>query len=56
MTNEKLTREQLLAKFAELAKDIDCESAHVAADKLLVEYLDDDEIATAYNKICKWYA
>lgn len=55
-TKRKLTKKQLLRKLEKCAKDYDIESAHCDADALLVDYLDDDEIREAYNKIEKWYA
>lgn len=52
----KLSKVQLLKKLEKCAKSYDTEAAHCDADALLVEYIDDEEIAEAYNKIDKWYA
>lgn len=52
----KLTKAQLLKKLEKCAKSYDTESAHCDADALLIEFIDDEEIAEAYNKIDKWYA
>lgn len=53
---KKLSKAQLLKKLEKCAKSYDTESAHCDADALLVEYIDDEEVASAYNKIDKWYA
>lgn len=51
-----ITRDELLAKLRELARDGDYEVAHIKADELLVKYIDDSEIEAAYDAIGKWYA
>lgn len=53
---KKLTKKRLIAKLDKLARSYDTESAHCDADALLVEFIDDQEIADAYNRIDKWYA
>jgi hypothetical protein len=32
------------------------EDAHRAADKLLLAYINDDEVSAAFHKIGKWYS
>ena len=55
-TKRKLTKARLLKKLERCRTSHDVESAHCDADALLVEYIDDKEIAEAYFKIEKWYA
>jgi len=35
---------------------VDVERDHCHADDLLIEYIGDEDIKTAYDKIDKWYA
>lgn len=54
-------RDAVLARLRELAAatedyDGDPEDAHMEADKLLLDLIEDDEIRTAFNQIQKWYA
>jgi len=50
-------RERILHRLRELSSDpIDTESGHGEADDLLLELIDDQEIADAYNTINKWYS
>lgn len=52
-----MSKEELLLELAELAgEQRDPESTHAVADKLLLDFINDAEIAEAYNKIEKWYA
>lgn len=51
-----MTKDDLLAKLAEYAESNDEESAHYDADTAIIEYINDPEIAVAYEKIGKWYA
>lgn len=56
---KKLTKAQLLKKLKKLekcAQSYDTEAVHCDADSLLIQYIDDEEIATAYGRIDKWYA
>ena len=46
---------KLLNAFEELPVH-DPETAHDMADKLLIEFIDDDEITDAFNAVPKWYA
>ncbi len=52
-----MDREELIKKLKELAtKNRDEESDHVKADELLLQFIDDQEIADAFRSIKKWYA
>lgn len=52
-----MTRDELLAGLKTISDEIhDPEVAHIAADKLLLKFIDDKEITEAYKKIDKWYA
>lgn len=53
---KRRTREELIALLRELAAVLDQEDAHMVADKMLLEYIDDEGIAEAYDAIAKWYA
>lgn len=54
--NEKLTKSELLEKLKQCAQSDDTEEAHSEADALIISYIDDEEIATAYTAVEKWYA
>jgi Glu-tRNA(Gln) amidotransferase subunit E-like FAD-binding protein len=56
MTDKQITKEELIKKLKELAKDNDYEMAHIKADNLLLLYLNDEEIEEAYDSVGKWYA
>ena len=49
-------KEKLIKQLGELSKSDDTETAHAEADKLILNYLDDEEIKAVYDKIKKWYA
>ena len=53
-----MTRDALLQVLREIvARDSgDIEVDHAEADKALLEFINDDEIAAAYAAIDKWYA
>jgi hypothetical protein len=51
-----MTKEQLLIALKNLSNNNDCEEAHVEADGLLLEYINDAEITKAFQQIEKWYA
>jgi hypothetical protein len=40
----------------ELASRSDKEEAHILADKVLLDFINDDEIRAEYNNIDKWYS
>jgi hypothetical protein len=62
----KITREKLLEMLRKIARFLPCgnlkerfydtKAAHIEADRLLVEYIDDKDIAEAFDSIGKWYA
>lgn len=52
----KLTKEDLLSQLNELSELGDIEMAHAEADELLLNYIDDREIESAFDKIEKWYS
>ena len=56
MTDKQITKEELIKKLKELAKDNDCEMTHAEADDLLLLYLNDEEIREAYENVGKWYS
>ena len=49
-------KEKLLMQLEQLSKSDDTETAHADADNLILNYLNDEEIKKAYEKIKKWYA
>ncbi len=51
-----MTKEELLTKLTALRTSGDPEDAHCEADDLLVEYINDPDIAEAYGDVPKWYA
>jgi hypothetical protein len=53
-----MDKETLIKKLNKLAceEGAEAEDNHAEADKLLIKYIDDKEITTAYNEIFKWYA
>jgi hypothetical protein len=51
-----MCKQELLKALAELAKNFDTEVAHIEADDLLIEYINDEEIKKAYDEVSKWYA
>lgn len=51
-----MTKEELIGKLELLAENNDSEAAHERADRLLIQYIDDDEIESAYEAIEKYYA
>jgi hypothetical protein len=51
-----VTRDELIERLRKLATLSDPEEAHIEADGALIEYLNDLEIAEAYDAVGKWYA
>lgn len=51
-----MEKKELIEKLVALHETKDPEWAHGSADTLLIEYINDPEIAAAYDKIHKWYA
>ena len=52
----EMTKEELIKKLFDLTCYYDLEKAHIEADILLLEYINDEEITKAFNDIDKWYA
>jgi len=50
------TREEAVEKLTLLKNDADTEEAHIRADYILLELINNEEVTNAYNKIHKWYA
>jgi len=50
--------EELRGKLKELRRDrvTDYETAHIEADKLLIEYINDSEVTEAFEEIGRWYS
>lgn len=57
-TENQRNRNELLIKLLELARKVnfDPERDHKTADSLLLEYINDTEITSAFDEIEKWYA
>lgn len=56
MADRPLSQEELLAALRNQAGPGDTEGQHQVADRLLIEFINDPEIAAAYEAIHKWYA
>ena len=55
----KINTEEIIARLKELQQDGDIESAHIQADWIICNLLDDlgyAEVTKEYDKISKWYA
>jgi hypothetical protein len=50
-----LTKEELLKKLA-VCNNGDIETGHADADDALIEFINDEDIAKAFNALPKWYA
>jgi hypothetical protein len=50
-----MDKSDLIEKLRELENNADPEIAHNEADRLLVEFIDDEEVEEAFDKIKKWY-
>ena len=54
-----MNKQELIIKLGEqYGADVipDAETSHVNADGLFLEFINDDEISAAFNKVPKWYA
>lgn len=53
-----MTKDDLIQKLIDIAnnKDKDTEWNHIMADELLLDYIGDDDIRSAFELIDKWYA
>lgn len=56
MAKTKYTKEDLIKDLIELQKSHDYEIAHYDADKLLLKFIDDDDVIMEFHKINKYYA
>lgn len=50
-----MTIEELVSKL-EGCQHGDTEGAHIEADTVLLEYINDERVTTAFSNIRKWYA
>lgn len=51
-----MSKQELLEKLEELRGDDDFERVHIAADKFLIDFINDDEVSEAFDSVGKWYA
>jgi hypothetical protein len=51
-----MTKRKLLEILAGCERSPDTETAHADADDALIEFINDNDIKKAYEKIAKWYA
>ena len=51
-----MTKEELITKLTDRQGDTDPEIAHEAADRLLLDFIDDPKVTEAYLAITRWYA
>ncbi len=51
-----MTKNQLLEKLQEAAKNKDKEDRHLQMDRLLLKYVNDERITELFNETDMWYA
>lgn len=51
-----MTKEQLIEELKALIDSDNLEEAHVTADNLLLDFINDEEVSDAFRDIDKWYA
>lgn len=51
-----MSKEELIVALKECAENGDTEIAHEVADKLLIIYINDQDIKEAFESIKKWYS
>lgn len=51
-----MTRQELITRLHMLADERDIEVAHIRADEALLNFIDDSEVADAYDALTRWYA
>lgn len=51
-----MSKEELIVALKECAENSDTEIAHEVADKLLIIYINDQDIKEAFESIKKWYS
>lgn len=55
--SEKLSIEDLIKRLTDISKNgYDSEADHIKADKLLLEFINDERVTVAFDYISKWYA
>lgn len=50
-----MSKGELIEELIKAEQELDIEEAHIKADELLLEYIDDVEITRAFDNIHKWY-
>jgi metal-responsive CopG/Arc/MetJ family transcriptional regulator len=55
-TKTCISKDELISKLDMLDDQHDPETAHITADALLLAYINDPDITTAFDEIGKWYA
>lgn len=53
---KSLSKKETISMLETLFTSSDFEVTHALADKILIRYINDDEIAEAYNRLDKFYA
>lgn len=51
-----MTKQELIEALRECVNKGDPEDHHLAADQLLLDYINDPEVQEAFDNIEKWYA
>lgn len=51
-----MTKDELIAALQDATIDGDTERSHLVADRLLLRYIDDQEIQDAWDHVPKWYS
>lgn len=51
-----MNKQELIEKLKELHSSVDYEIAHIEADNLLIEYINDEDIMKAFEQVPRWYA
>ena len=54
--NKIMTKQELIKALKKLHHGGDVEALHGSADDLLIEYIADADIKSAYDAVFKWYA
>lgn len=53
---KEIGKVELIEKLKILQKKVDKEVAHIEADSLLLQYINDEDVTEAFEDINKWYA
>ncbi len=51
-----MDKKEAIKKLKEQQENAGCEGAHIEADDILLELIDDEDVEEAWHKVCKWYA